>query len=130
MDDVVLEPWPRRVTELDRPTAHAVREVTSELGIRLNAEIVEAYVNGIQQGRRMSLTGKMAALTERATKFNDDTEKTLDGISEKITKAEAKRDVAAEKHHAYYDTIIKGVDESVAVIDRLSNGPLPDAGKT
>lgn len=83
----------------------------------------------IARDQRMSLTGKMAALTERAQDFHRKTEGVLDGIAEKIAKAETKRDDAAEKHHGYYDAIIKGVDDSVAVIDRLSNGPLGEGGE-
>jgi len=37
--------------------------------------------------------------------------------------------VAAEKHHGYYDGIISTVDDSVEVIDRLSNGPLGQDGE-
>lgn len=77
----------------------------------------------------MSLMGKMAHLTESAQDFHKSTEATLDGIAAKIETAKAKRDAAAEKHHGYYDTIIKGVDDSVEVIDRLSNAPLPEGGE-
>jgi len=83
----------------------------------------------IARDRRMSLTGKMAALTERAQDFHKKTETVLDGIAAKIGVAERKRDAAAEKHHSYYDAIIKGVDESVAVIERLSNVPLGEDGE-
>lgn len=79
--------------------------------------------------RRMSLMGKMAALTERAQDFHRKTEDVLDEIAAKITRAETKRDDAAEKHHGFYDGIIKGVDDSVAVIDRLSNAPLGEGGE-
>lgn len=71
----------------------------------------------------------MAALTESAQDFSTSTEAVLDGIAEKIALAKTKRDAAADKHHGFYDGIIKGVDESVAVIDRLSNGPLSEDGK-
>lgn len=91
---------------------------------RLDASLAGA----IREGKRMSLLGKMAALTERASDFNTSTESVLDGISAKIEAAVKKRDEAAAKHHGYYDTIIKGVDESVAVIDRLSNVPLGEGG--
>lgn len=77
----------------------------------------------------MSLSGKMAALTERAQDFSKSTETVLDGIAAKITTAEAKRDAAAEKHHGFYDNIIKGVEDSVTVIDRLSNSPLETGGE-
>jgi hypothetical protein len=66
----------------------------------------------------------MAALTERAQDFTKATEATLDGIAEKIVAAEKKRDAAAERHHGFYDAIIQGIDDSVTVIDRLSNDPL------
>jgi hypothetical protein len=72
----------------------------------------------------MSLLGKLNALTERAQDFTKATGDSLDALSEKIVAAERKRETAMQKHHAYYDAIGKGIDESVAVIDRLSNGPL------
>ena len=83
----------------------------------------------IVRDRRMSLTGRMAHLTERAQDFHRKTEGVLEAIEDKINKADTKLNVAAEKHHDYYDSIIKGVDESVAVIDRLSNVPLGDGGE-
>lgn len=93
-------------------------------------KIVTARIlTNIARENRLSIAGKMAALTERAKDFNAKTETVLDGIAEKITKAEAKRDIAEQKHHGYYDTIIAGTDESIAAIDRLSNGPLPSAGE-
>lgn len=73
---------------------------------------------------RMSLLGKLNALTERAADFTKATEAGLDGLAEKIAASEVKRDAALAKHHGYYDAIAKGIDESVEVIDRLSNGPL------
>lgn len=72
----------------------------------------------------MSLLGKLNALTERAADFTKATELGLDNLSEKIATAEMKREAALEKHHDYYDAIVKGIDQSVEVIDRLSNGPL------
>lgn len=77
----------------------------------------------------MSLLGKLSHLTEDAQKFNDETVMVLDGIGEKIAVARTKRDVAKDKHHGYYDTIIKGVEDSVEVINRLSNGPLSEGGE-
>lgn len=76
----------------------------------------------------MSLKGKMAALSERAQDFTKATETALDGISDKIAAAEKKRDAAAVRHHGFYDSIIQGIDDSVAVIDRLSNDPLGEGG--
>lgn len=84
---------------------------------------------GVREGRRMSLKGKMAALTERAQDFTKTTEAGLDALSEKITLAESKREAALEKHHGYYDGIVAGIEESVAVIDRLSNVPLSGDGE-
>lgn len=89
-------------------------------GVRLDAVLTA----GIREGRRMSLKGKMAALTESAQDFTKETEAVLDGISEKIALARTKRDAAKDRHHGYYDGIIEGIDESTAVIDRLSNDPL------
>lgn len=77
----------------------------------------------------MSLVGKMQHLTERAQRFHDETGASLDRVGAKIDVAEKKRDEAETKHHAYYDTLISGVDESIAVIDRLSNGPLSGDGE-
>lgn len=101
---------------------HEIAEATDRI-------VAARVVTKMQREGRLSITGKMAALTERAQDFHKTTEGVLDGIAEKITVAEAKRNVAAEKHHGYYDMIIAGVDESVKAIDRLSNGPLPEDGK-
>lgn len=79
--------------------------------------------------KNMSLLGKLQHLTESAQEFHKRTEASLDGISEKIAAADQKRELAETKHHAYYDTIIAGVDESIKVIDRLSNAPLPEDGR-
>jgi hypothetical protein len=106
-----------RLTDRDVIDAGADRLVTARV------------LTTIARDRRMSLTGKMAALTERAQDFHKKTETVLDGIAEKIAKAETKRDEAADKHHGYYDGIIKGVDDSVAVIERLSNVPLGEDGE-
>lgn len=91
--------------------------------------VTDALIELREIKRAMSLKGKMAALTERAVDFNTATEKALDGIAEKIAAAERKREEAVPKHHGYYDGIIRGIDDSVAVIDRLSNGPLDGDGK-
>lgn len=87
--------------------------------IQIAVDLVAAHT-----GKRMSLLGKMNALTERAQDFTKATEASMDAIAEKIGTAEKKRDEAMPKHHAYYDSVISGIDESVKVIDRLSNGPL------
>lgn len=107
-----------------------VEQLTDTEALNRGADtIVTARVlTTIARDRRMSLTGKMAALTERAQDFHKKTEDVLDGIAQKITSAEAKRDIAAEKHHGYYDGIIAGVDDSIKAIDRLSNGPLGEGG--
>lgn len=120
--------------ERDPATDHAGRtstpEITQELSELTDRVTALRVVTQMQREGRLSLSGKMAALTERAQDFHKKTETVLDGIAEKIGKAEAKRDVAAGKHHTYYDSVIAGVDESVAVIDRLSNGaPLGEDGE-
>ena len=107
-------------------TTHAIADaslIENAVDRVVTARVLTHIATEVREGR-MSLTGKMAALTERAQDFHKKTEAVLYGIAEKITVAEGKRDVAAEAHHTYYDAVIKGVDESVAVIDRLSNGPL------
>lgn len=96
-----------------------------EASRRLDVVLTE----GIKEGKRMSLFGKMAALTESAQDFHKKTEEALDGIAEKIAVATEKREDAVAKHHGYYDAIIKGVDDSVSVIDRLSNAPLGEDGE-
>jgi hypothetical protein len=114
-----------------RDTARALTDVPSlERGADtiVAARVLLGTANNIREGR-LSLLGKMKALTESAEEFNKGTEDVLDGIAAKITTAKTKRDAAAEKHHGYYDGIIKGVEESVTVIDRLSNGPLPEGGE-
>ena len=94
---------------------------------KASRKLDKSLTAAIKEGKQMSLIGKMAALTESASDFNTSTGKVLDGISEKIAVATKKRDEAVLKHHAYYDNITKGIDESVAVIERLSNVPL-DSG--
>ena len=94
---------------------------------RTDSLIIERLL--VKKGVPVSLLGKMKALTERAEEFTRDTETVLDGIAEKISTATEKRDVAADRHHGYYDDIIKGVEESVTVIDRLSNVPLGKGGE-
>ena len=116
-------------TVKDEATARAVHGVTDQNTINLNAERISAYAAGVKEGKKMSLLGKLKHLTEEAQSFNDETEASLDGISEKIAAGRIKRAEAEAKHHAYYDAIIAGVDESVKVIDRLSNGPLHEDGK-
>lgn len=117
--DLPLEPW-RKAAAPDITTA--VSDATDRM-------IAARVVTTMQREGRLSLAGKMAALTERARDFNTKTETVLDGIADKITKAEARRDMAETKHHAYYDGIISGVDDSIAAIDRLSNGPLSQDGE-
>ena len=90
---------------------------------RLDTVCTEAIREGKQS---MSVLGKIDALTSAATDFNQTTPAVLDGIAAKIAVATQKRDELAAKHHAYYDGIIKGVDDSIAVVDRLSNVPLGD----
>ena len=90
---------------------------------------VRVVTQMVKEGKRMSLLGKMKALTESAQDFNKETETVLDGIADKIAAAKVKRTAAAEKHHGYYDGLIKGIEDSVVVIDRLSNGPLDSDGE-
>lgn len=103
------------------------KDITKALSDRTDSLIIERLL--MKKGVPMSLLGKMKALTESAEDFNKDTSDVLDGISDKIKLATIKRDAAVEKHHVYYDGIIKGVDESCEVIDRLSNGPLGTDGE-
>jgi hypothetical protein len=110
----------------DSAGRHQLTHELSELTDRVTARRV---VTVMAREGRLSLSGKLAALTESAHDFNKQTEAVLDGIAAKIVTAKIKRDAAAEKHHGYYDEIIKGVDESSAVIDRLSNGPLHEDGE-
>ena len=95
------------------------------------ADRITAYrvVNEMARSDKMSLLGKMKHLTETAQDFHRETEAALDAIAEKIEAGRQKRDEATAKHHAYYDAIIAGVDESTKVIDRLSNGPLHGDGE-
>ena len=87
------------------------------------ADRIAAYTDGLKEGRRMSLLGKMKHLTESAQDFNTQTEAALDGIQAKIDASKEKREAAVAKHHSYYDAVNAGVDETIAVIDQLSNGP-------
>ena len=118
MSDLLIEPWRKPEAKPD------ITEAIADAADRVTAVRVV-----IQREKRLSLAGKMAALTERANDFTRDTEKVLDGIAEKITAAEAKRDLAKEKHHGYYDGIVKGIEDSITAIDRLSNCPLSEGGE-
>lgn len=111
-----------------RSDSEVAKAVIDPATIEKNTDKIQAYRVGLQEGKRMSLLGRLAHLTEDAEKFNQETVDVLDGIGEKIASARRKRDVAKDKHHGYYDGIIKGVEESVTVIDRLSNGPLSEGG--
>lgn len=121
MADLLLEPW-RKPDISNALTTENIAHAADRI-------VTARILTNIARENRLSIAGKMAALTERANEFNAKTESVLDGIAEKINVAEAKRDIAAEKHHGYYDGIIAGVDDSIAAIDRLSNGPLPQGGK-
>lgn len=125
--DILLEPWRKPIAE--EATAAAIKGVTTAASISVNSERIVAYREGLQEGRRMSLMGKMKALTESAEQFNSETESVLDEIAEKITSAKVKRTAAAAKHHTYYDGLTKAIEDSVVVIDRLSNGPLSGDGE-
>jgi|SRR5579872_5246424 len=103
--------------------------ITQAVADRTESLIAERVVRKKVGAHAMSLLGKLAHLTADAEQFTDETGKVLDGISEKIALARARRDIAKDKHHGYYDGIIKGVEESVTVIDRLSNSPLPEGGQ-
>lgn len=121
----VLEPWPLPRPEPDKPAKpieQAINDATDQI-------VAERVVKSLIRERKMSLIGKLAHLSERAQDFHAETEKTLDGIAQKIDTASKKRDDIAARHHDYYDAIIKGVDQSIEVIDRLSNSPLPDDGE-
>jgi hypothetical protein len=112
----------RRERELE-----LAQETDITKAIAAAADRIAAYTDGLKEGRRMSLLGKMKHLTESAQAFNTMTESALDGIQAKINASNAKRDEAVAKHHAYYDEVNKGVDETVAVIDQLTNG-VPNGG--
>ncbi len=114
------QPKPQEPVE----AAREIRAVTTEKVIEANANRIVDVRQGIKEGKRMSLMGKLAHLTDDAQAFHKETEDDLDGVAAKIALGREKRKVAVAKHHAYYDTIIAGVDESTKVIDRLSNGPL------
>lgn len=110
--DFVVEPRRRPVVESPGP------DVTREIADLTDRVTAVRVITKMQREGRLSLSGKLAALTESAHDFHKGTEAVLDGIEEKIALAKTKRDAAAETHHSFYDGIIKGVD--VAVIDRLS----------
>ena len=124
MPDFVLEPW-CKTDDAERE----VRAVTNAKDIAHNVARIRSLTDGIREGRRMSLLGKLQHLTEEAQGFDKETGDVLDGIAEKIALGRRKRDAAKEKHHAYYDGIIRGIDQSTEVIERLSNGPLSGDGK-
>jgi hypothetical protein len=97
---------------------------------KASRKLDKSLTAAIKEGKQMSVIGKIAALTGSATEFNQSTPVVLDGIAEKIALATKKRDELAAKHHAYYDGIIKGADESMAVVDRLSNVPLGEGSES
>lgn len=139
--DFVLEPWKQPIPVAtvplpprSEPEPILEQQIVTEPDVlnAMSASLaahtgLRSVARDIREGK-LSLTGRMAALTERAQDFHKKTEGVLDEIEAKINKADTKLNVAAEKHHGYYDGIIAGVDESVAVVDRLSNGPLPEDG--
>lgn len=129
MPDALLEPWRPALGSAQPVEAERIADtqVLADTADRITAARVARVVG--REMKTMSLLGKMAHLTESAQDFHKETEAVLDGIAEKIAVGKAKRDEAARKHHAYYDTIIAGVDESTKVIDRLSNGPLHGDGE-
>jgi hypothetical protein len=116
---------PERPTE---PPITAKPDAFPELAELTDEVVAVRVVSELRREGKLSLLGKMKALTESAEDFNKETETVLDGISDKIAAAKLKRTTAAEKHHGYYDGLIKGIEESVTVIDRLSNGPLSEDG--
>lgn len=75
MSDLLIEPWRKPEAKPD------ITEAIADAADRVTAVRVV-----IQREKRLSLAGKMAALTERANDFTRDTEKVLDGIAEKITR--------------------------------------------
>src|SRR5258707_3888219 len=101
-------------------------DISHELAALTDGVVAARVVTKLKREGKLSLLGKMKALTESAEDFNKSTAEVLDGIALKIATAKEKRDTAAEKHHGYYDGIIKGVDDPGVVIDRLSNGPLTE----
>lgn len=111
------------------PAAREIRAITDASTIRQNTDRLIGVRQGIKEGKRMSLLGKMKHLTETAQDFHKETESALDGITAKIALGREKREQAVAKHHSYYDAIIAGVAESTEVIDRLSNGPLLTDGE-
>jgi hypothetical protein len=120
--------------ERDSALDHAGRrkdrlDITLEISEATDRIVAVRVVTAMQREGKLSLLGKMKALTESAEDFNKETETVLDGISDKIAAAKTKRTAAAEKHHGYYDGLIKGIEDSVVVIDRLSNGPLGEDGE-
>ena len=128
--DLPLEPWPLREDKPDGRTLAAAQGVTTAQTINANADRIEAYRKGLAEGRRMSQIERMAALTARQGDLSKKTDKVLDGIEDKCNKYETKLNTAEEKHHSYYDKLIGSMEESVTVIDRLSNGPLHEDGKS
>ena len=84
---------------------------------------------GIRAGRRGSLSGKIANLTEDLNDFNKETHVVLDGISDKIAEARTKRDEAAEAQHAHFDGLIGDFQDTIDAVDRLSNIPLDRGGE-
>ncbi len=103
--------------------------ITQAVADRTESLIAERVVRKKLGAHGMSLLGKLAHLTADAEQFTQETVQVLDEITEKIALARARREVAKDKHHGYYDGIIKGVEESVTVIDRLSNVPLSEGGQ-
>jgi len=110
----------RHRSEMDADARYAAAR---DAGRRLDGVLAAAIAEG-KGARPMSLMGKMAALTESAQDFNRETGEKLDALATRIPALAEKRDAALAKHHAYYNGLEKGIDDSAAVIDRLSNGPL------
>lgn len=125
-----VQPIP--VATVPKPEVPIEAELVADPGVleaTTDRIVAKRVLVDIARKDRMSLLGKLQHLTDDAQDFHRETEEVLDGIAEKIALGRKKRDTAKEKHHGYYDAIIHGVDESVKVIDRLSNGPLSEGGK-
>src|SRR5579872_865595 len=73
--------------------------ITQAVADRTESLIAERVVRKKVGAHAMSLLGKLAHLTADAEQFTDETGKVLDGISEKIALARARRDIAKDKHH-------------------------------
>lgn len=97
--------------------------------IESSRKLDTVLAKGIREGRRGSLSGKIANLLDDMEDFTRETHTVIDGVAEKIAEARQKREEAAEAQHAHFGGLIKDFQDTIDAIDRLANYPFEEDGK-